>query len=45
MGFCNTGCRNDFAVNMQELPRDRQYFDKLIKEQDLASSPAQTTKK
>lgn len=36
VGFCNTGCRDDFAENIKERPSDRQYFDTLIKEQDLA---------
>jgi hypothetical protein len=45
VGFCNNGCRNDFAASMQEFPNDRHYFDTLIKEQDLPANPAQTTKK
>ena len=35
VGFCNPGCRDDFAANVEERPSDRQYFDILIKEQDL----------
>lgn len=38
VGFCNTGCRDDFAANVDECPKDRQYFDVLIKERDLAEA-------
>lgn len=45
VGFCNPGCRDDFAAHRAERPGDRQYFDTLIKEQDLvvASAPPETT--
>ena len=36
VGFCNPGCRDDFAGNVEERPDDRRYFDTLIKENDLA---------
>ena len=36
VGFCNPGCRDDFANHISERPKDRQYFDTLIKELDLA---------
>lgn len=35
VGFCNPGCRNDFAANMDKCSDDRLYFDILIKERDL----------
>ena len=35
VGFCNPGCRDDFANNIGERPKDSQYFDVLIKENDL----------
>ncbi len=35
VGFCNTGCRDDFAANLDKRPSDRQYFDVLIKEQNI----------
>ena len=34
VGFCNTGCRDDFAANMQSLPKDCRYFDVLITESE-----------
>ncbi len=43
VGFCNTGCRDDFAENVEERPRDRQYFDTLIKENDLEATPEAAT--
>lgn len=39
VGFCNTGCRDDFAENVDERPNDRQYFDVLIKENHHGPSP------
>ena len=33
VGFCNTGCRDDFAQHIEQRPTDRHYFDVLIKEQ------------
>jgi hypothetical protein len=35
VGFCNPGCRDDFASNIKERPKDLNYFDVLIKELDL----------
>ena len=35
VGFCNPGCRDSFASNPDHSPRDRKYFDVIIKEQDL----------
>lgn len=32
VGFCNPGCRDDFARDAQASPADRRYFDVLIKE-------------
>ena len=32
VGFCNPGCRDDFAQNINERPRDTEYFDVLLKE-------------
>jgi hypothetical protein len=32
VGFCNTGCRDDFASNSENCPSDRSYFDVIIKE-------------
>ncbi len=36
VGFCNPGCRDDFANNIKDRPTDLNYFDVLIKELDLA---------
>lgn len=38
VGFCNQGCRDDFAANVDERPDDRRYFDVLIKENGLEST-------
>ena len=35
VGFCNPGCRDDFANDMENSPRDRKYFDVIIKEHEL----------
>lgn len=35
VGFCNPGCRDDFAANIDDCPKDKAYFDVLIKENDL----------
>ena len=35
VGFCNPGCRNEFAANPDNYPEDRTYFDTLIKELEL----------
>jgi hypothetical protein len=32
VGFCNTGCRDNFASNAKNCPSDRSYFDVIIKE-------------
>ena len=36
VGFCNPGCRDDFAANPAESKRDTKYFDVIIKENELA---------
>lgn len=35
VGFCNPGCRDDFVSNIMARPKDRHYFDALIKENEL----------
>jgi hypothetical protein len=30
LGFCNPGCRDDFAANPEACPEDRAVFDKLV---------------
>ena len=30
VGFCNTHCRDDFAANILDRPKDRSFFDKII---------------
>ncbi|MEM8563710.1 MAG: YHS domain-containing protein [Pseudomonadota bacterium] len=35
VGFCNPGCRDAFAKDIQNSPRDARYFDVIIKENDL----------
>lgn len=35
VGFCNPGCRDDFAANTEDHPDDRRYFDVLIKEHEI----------
>jgi YHS domain-containing protein len=37
VGFCNPGCRNDFAANPEACPSDLVYFNTLIKEYELPS--------
>lgn len=32
VGFCNPGCRDDFAANPEECPSDRAFFDGFITE-------------
>ena len=32
VGFCNPGCRDDFAQNIEGNQRDSNYFDVVIKE-------------
>lgn len=36
VGFCNPGCRNEFASNPDAYPSDRTYFDTLLKEYELS---------
>ena len=36
VGFCNPGCRDDFAGNINVRPNDTNYFDVLIKENEFA---------
>ena len=38
VGFCNPGCRDDFASRPEDFPKDLGYFDALIKEHGLTSS-------
>jgi len=38
VGFCNPGCRDDFASNSNERPNDSSYFDVVIKENELGES-------
>lgn len=40
VGFCNTGCRDDFAQNISERPNDTVYFESIIKENNLGSNNA-----
>lgn len=35
VGFCNPGCRDDFARDHQKSPKDMAYFDVIIKEHEL----------
>lgn len=35
VGFCNPGCRDDFASNIEDNPKDSNYFDIVIKENEL----------
>lgn len=35
VGFCNQGCRDDFADNMIDRPNDINYFEVIIKEHGL----------
>lgn len=35
VGFCNPGCRDDFAKDIANNPNDRNYFDVIIKENEL----------
>ena len=35
VGFCNPGCRDDFAKDSSRCESDRKYFDAIIKENDL----------
>ena len=35
VGFCNPGCRDDFARDIANSSKDTNYFDVVIKENDL----------
>lgn len=35
VGFCNPGCRDDFASDNSKSPKDCVYFDVVIKENEL----------
>ena len=35
VGFCNPGCRDDFARNIAGNQKDSNYFDIVIKENSL----------
>ncbi|MCW8092130.1 YHS domain-containing protein [Alteromonas sp. ASW11-130] len=35
VGFCNSGCRDDFANNTEDCQSDTSYFDVVIKENEL----------
>ena len=37
VGFCNPGCRDDFAAHPENFPGDLGYFDSLIKEHGLTA--------
>jgi len=36
VGFCNPGCRDDFAKDISANPNDTNYFDVVIKEKELS---------
>ena len=36
VGFCNTGCRDDFTTNIEGNQKDSNYFDVVIKETNLS---------
>lgn len=38
VGFCNPGCRDDFASAPEDHPNDTRYFDCVIKEKELKNS-------
>lgn len=33
VGFCNPGCRDDFRDNLDQRPKDKAFFDRIIKEE------------
>ena len=35
VGFCNPGCRDDFEKDISKNPKDTNYFDIIIKENEL----------
>ena len=35
VGFCNQGCRDNFASDIDKHTSDKTYFDTVIKENDL----------
>ena len=43
VGFCNPGCRDDFAADPEDSPADRAYFDTLIRDQGLDAVPTLDT--
>ncbi len=43
VGFCNPGCRDDFAGHPENFPADLGYFDALIKEHGLIDQPMMTS--
>ena len=38
VGFCNPGCRDDFASKIAESLNDTNYFDTIIKENELTQN-------
>ena len=34
VGFCNQHCRDDFAANVEERPRDRAFFDEILAQRE-----------
>jgi len=38
VGFCNPGCRDDFAHHQADRPNDTGYFDVVLKERGLLES-------
>ncbi len=38
VGFCNPGCRDEFAADLKATPEDTAYFDAVIKERGLWDS-------
>ena len=35
VGFCNTGCRDDFEKNSVNLIADKNYFDALLRGENI----------
>ena len=40
VGFCNPGCRDEFAAGPEKLPKDIGYFEALIAEHHLTLAAA-----
>lgn len=38
VGFCNAGCRDDFAGDVDACPDDKRYFDRLIKVHEVKAT-------